>query len=191
MTEQMIKPTPRPGIMEIAAYVPGKSHGEGTGKVHKLSSNETPLGPSPKAIAAMQSVGEHLALYPDGQSSALREAIAAKYGLNTGNIICGNGSDELLGLIAHVYLGEGDEACCHHVVVGLSFKGSHQGRDDLFPDGLFGGLEAVLGVGLLAMAKEEVIGTRKAAYVMDLGLEVQVGIPVEAPPELPDGEVRP
>ena len=110
MTEQMMKPTPRPGIMDIAAYVPGKSHGEGASKVHKLSSNETPLGPSPKAIAAMQAVGEHLELYPDGQSSALREAIAAKYGLNTGNIICGNGSDELLGLIAHVYLGEGDEA---------------------------------------------------------------------------------
>ncbi|WP_174801550.1 histidinol-phosphate transaminase [Martelella limonii] len=110
MSELMTKPTPRPGIMDIAAYVPGKSHGTGAGKVHKLSSNETPLGPSPKAVAAIQAVAEHLELYPDGQSSALREAIAAKYGLNTSNIICGNGSDELLGLLAHIYLGHGDEA---------------------------------------------------------------------------------
>lgn len=110
MTNQMMRPMPRPGIMDIAAYVPGKSHGESAGKVHKLSSNETPLGPSPRAIEAMKAAAEHLELYPDGQSSALRAAIAAKYGLNTANLICGNGSDELLGLLAHIYLGQGDEA---------------------------------------------------------------------------------
>ncbi|QQM31070.1 histidinol-phosphate transaminase [Martelella lutilitoris] len=110
MPDQSMKPTPRPGVMDIAAYVPGKDHVEGVAKVYKLSSNETPLGPSPKAIEAMRNAGENLALYPDGQATALREAIAAKYGLNTKNIICGNGSDELLGLLAHVYLGEGDEA---------------------------------------------------------------------------------
>nr|WP_272209835.1 histidinol-phosphate transaminase [Marinicella sp. W31]MDC2875665.1 histidinol-phosphate transaminase [Marinicella sp. W31] len=110
MPDQSMKPTPRPGVMDIAAYVPGKDHVEGVAKVHKLSSNETPLGASPKAIAAMRDLSETLALYPDGQATALRQALAAKYGLNTNNIICGNGSDELLGLLAHVYLGEGDEA---------------------------------------------------------------------------------
>ncbi|TNB46481.1 histidinol-phosphate transaminase [Martelella lutilitoris] len=110
MPDQSMKPTPRPGVMDIAAYVPGKDHVEGVAKVYKLSSNETPLGPSPKAIEAMRNLAETLALYPDGQATQLREAIAAKYGLNTKNIICGNGSDELLGLLAHVYLGEGDEA---------------------------------------------------------------------------------
>ena len=104
------KPTPRPGIMDIAAYMPGKDHVEGVAKVHKLSSNETPLGPSPNAIAAMEKIAGHLELYPDGQAARLRDAIGAKYGLNVSNIICGNGSDELLGLLCHVYLGEGDEA---------------------------------------------------------------------------------
>lgn len=110
MRNSTIKPTPRPGVMDIAAYVPGKDHVEGVAKVHKLSSNETPLGPSPKALEAMKHVAAHLELYPDGQASSLRQAIAGLYGLNTANIICGNGSDELLGLLCHVYLGEGDEA---------------------------------------------------------------------------------
>lgn len=110
MRNSTMKPTPRPGIMDIAAYVPGKDHVEGVAKVYKLSSNETPLGPSPKAIAAMQEIAGHLEIYPDGQATKLREAIAGLYGLNTKNIVCGNGSDELLGLLAHIYLGEGDEA---------------------------------------------------------------------------------
>lgn len=110
MPSSMNKPTPRPGVMDIAIYVPGKDHVEGVEKVHKLSSNETPLGPSPRAIDAMKAVAGQLELYPDGQAASLREAIAGLYGLNYSNLICGNGSDELLGLLCHVYLGEGDEA---------------------------------------------------------------------------------
>ncbi|MEN9895064.1 MAG: histidinol-phosphate aminotransferase [Pseudomonadota bacterium] len=103
-------PVPRAGIMDIAAYVPGKEHAPGVARVFKLSSNETPLGPSPKAIAAYRDAALNLERYPDGQAKHLREAIAATHGLNADNILCGNGSDELLGLLAHVYLGSGDEA---------------------------------------------------------------------------------
>ncbi|WDZ75877.1 histidinol-phosphate transaminase [Ensifer adhaerens] len=102
-------PEPRSGILDIAAYVPGKEHAPGVAKVHKLSSNETPLGASPKAIEAFQAAAFNLERYPDGQARALREAIGAVHGLNPANIMCGNGSDELLGLLCHTYLGPGDE----------------------------------------------------------------------------------
>jgi histidinol-phosphate aminotransferase len=102
-------PQPRPGILDIAAYVPGKEHAPGVAKVHKLSSNETPLGASPRAIEAFQAAAFNLERYPDGQARALREAIGAVHGLNPANILCGNGSDELLGLICHTYLAPGDE----------------------------------------------------------------------------------
>jgi histidinol-phosphate aminotransferase len=103
------EPVPRPGILDIAAYVPGKEHAPGVARVFKLSSNETPLGPSPKAIEAFKAAADHLEIYPDGQANELRQAIAAVHGLNPANILCGNGSDELLGLLCHVYLGAGDE----------------------------------------------------------------------------------
>ena len=103
------RPQPRPGILEIEAYVPGKSSAKGA-KIHKLSSNESPLGASPKAIAAYRATADHLERYPDGSATALRAAIAARYGLAADRIVCGAGSDELLQLLAHAYLGEGDEA---------------------------------------------------------------------------------
>ncbi|OHV75321.1 histidinol-phosphate transaminase [Ensifer sp. LCM 4579] len=102
-------PEPRPGILDITAYVPGREHAPGAAKVHKLSSNETPLGPSPRAIEAFQKAAFDLERYPDGRASALKEAIAEVHGLNPANILCGNGSDELLGLLCHAYLGPGDE----------------------------------------------------------------------------------
>ncbi len=102
------RPVPRPGVMQIEAYVPGKSAASGVSKIHKLSSNETPLGPSPKALEAIRNAG-HLELYPDGAASRLREAIAARYGLDPNRIICGSGSDELLSLVTNAYVGPGDE----------------------------------------------------------------------------------
>jgi histidinol-phosphate aminotransferase len=105
----MSSPQPRPGILDISPYVPGKS-GKAGGKVHKLSSNESPLGASPEAVAAYRAAAEALALYPDGSAFELREAIAARYGLKAERIVCGAGSDELLQLLAHAYLGPGDEA---------------------------------------------------------------------------------
>jgi histidinol-phosphate aminotransferase len=102
-------PMPQPGIMDISPYVPGESSIPGGVKPIKLSSNETPLGPSQKAIAAYQAEAGHLALYPDGGATRLRKAIAEAYGLNPDRIVCGSGSDELINLIAHAYVGPGDE----------------------------------------------------------------------------------
>ncbi len=110
MSVEKSKPVPRPGILDIAAYVPGKEHAPGVARVYKLSSNETPLGASQKAVEAFKNAAGNLERYPDGQAHELREAIAAVHGLNPANIMCGNGSDELLGLLCHVYLGAGDEA---------------------------------------------------------------------------------
>src|SRR5256885_7999017 len=76
------RPQPRPGVLKIQAYVPGKSSAPGVDKVYKLSSNETPLGPSPRAIAAYKAVADHLQDYPDGGATALREAIGKAYGLD-------------------------------------------------------------------------------------------------------------
>jgi histidinol-phosphate aminotransferase len=104
------RPQPRPGVLAIDPYVPGKSAAPGVEKIFKLSSNETPLGPSPKAIAAYQAAGAHLEDYPDGSAAALRTAIGRLYGLDPARIVCGSGSDELLNLIADAYLGPGDEA---------------------------------------------------------------------------------
>ncbi len=102
------RPEPRPGVMQIEAYVPGKSAAAGVSKIHKLSSNETPLGPSPKAVEAIKAA-DHFEHYPDGSATKLREAIAAKYGLDPARLVCGSGSDELLSLITNAYVGPGDE----------------------------------------------------------------------------------
>ena len=104
------RPEPRPGVLSIQAYVPGKSSAPGVDRVFKLSSNETPLGPSQKAVAAFNACAGHLADYPDGGSTALREAIGRAFGLDPSRLVCGAGSDELLNLIAHAYIGPGDEA---------------------------------------------------------------------------------
>lgn len=103
------RPMPKPGILDIAPYVPGKAGAKGQ-KVYKLSANETPLGASPRAIDAYRQAATALEFYPDGSANELREAIASRYGLKADNIVCGAGSDELLQLLAHAYLGPGDEA---------------------------------------------------------------------------------
>jgi len=102
-------PQPRPGIKNIAAYVPGRESAPGVEKIWKLSSNETPLGPSPAALEAVREASQHLEIYPDGSASKLRDAIAKAHGLNPANILCSNGSDELLALLAQTYLMPGDE----------------------------------------------------------------------------------
>src|SRR6201988_1359458 len=104
------RPQPRPGVLKIQAYVPGKSSAPGVTKIFKLSSNETPLGPSPHAVAAYNAVAAHLEDYPDGAATALREAIGRVFGLDPARIVCGAGSDDLLNLLARAYLADGDEA---------------------------------------------------------------------------------
>lgn len=106
----MTRPQPRPGVLDIAPYTPGKSGAPGVGKVFKLSANETPLGPSPNAIAAFRDGAAQLEDYPEGTSRVLREAIGKAHNLDPDRIICGAGSDEVLNLLAHAYLGAGDEA---------------------------------------------------------------------------------
>src|SRR4029078_2986156 len=105
----MNRPQPRSGVLDIAPYVPGKSTAPDVAKVFKLSSNETPLGPSANAIAAYRAAGEHLEDYPDGSAAALRDAIGAAFGLDPDRIVCGAGSDDLLNLLARAYLTHGDE----------------------------------------------------------------------------------
>ncbi len=107
----MSRPVPNPGVLDIAPYTPGKTPVPEPGrKVFKLSANETPFGPSPKAIDAYKRAAEHLEDYPEGTSRVLREAIGRAFGLDPDRIICGAGSDEILNLLAHVYLGPDDEA---------------------------------------------------------------------------------
>ena len=105
----LLRPQPRAGVLKIDAYVPGKSDAPGAERVFKLSSNETPLGPSPKAVAAYRAVAEHLQDYPDGAATALREAIGRVFGLDPARLLCGAGSDELINLLADAYLSDGDE----------------------------------------------------------------------------------
>ncbi len=101
--------TPRPGIMKIAPYVPGKDSIEGKQTIAKLSSNEGALGPSPKAMAAYAKAAVELHRYPDGGAEKLRAAIGRHYGLDAQRIVCGAGSDELLNLLVRAYCGPGDE----------------------------------------------------------------------------------
>jgi len=102
-------PQPKRSVMDISVYHPGKSAAPDGIKLHKLSANETPLGASPGAIEAVRASTENMELYPDGNSGALKEAIAEVHGLNPDNLICGAGSDELLTLLGLAYLETDDE----------------------------------------------------------------------------------
>jgi histidinol-phosphate aminotransferase len=102
-------PRPRPGILDIAPYVGGEAKVPGVAKPIRLASNESALGPSPKAIAAYQKLAGEIHRYPDGGSTELRQALARHYGLDAARIICGAGSDELIGLLIRAYAGPGDE----------------------------------------------------------------------------------
>lgn len=105
----MAAPTPKKSILNITPYKGGVSKANGTKKVIKLSSNETPLGPSPKAIDAYKNVCKTLHKYPDGNQAILKEAIAATYKINIENIVCGAGSDEIIALLCQAYINPGDE----------------------------------------------------------------------------------
>ncbi|QDG75154.1 histidinol-phosphate transaminase [Labrenzia sp. PHM005] len=121
------RPQPKQGVLDIAPYVPGKSKGSNGKTLHKLSSNETPLGTSKTVSAALSTVTGALELYPDGNASELRDAIGEVYGLNPDRIICGAGSDEILSMLANTYLGPGDEAIyCEHgfLVYEIAIRGA-------------------------------------------------------------------
>jgi len=105
-----MSPTPKPGIPDISPYVGGRASVPGATKVCKLSSNESPLGPSPKALAALDEAKASLALYPEGSARLLRKAIGEVFGLDPARIVAsGDGSDALLTMLANAYLRPGDE----------------------------------------------------------------------------------
>ncbi|WP_455370389.1 histidinol-phosphate transaminase [Petrachloros mirabilis] len=104
-----------PDIAALTPYVPGKPIEElqremGLARVVKLASNENPLGPSPKAIAVLTEGAATLHRYPDGGAFRLREALADRWKVTSDHVILGNGSDEILGLLARTFLSPGDEA---------------------------------------------------------------------------------
>jgi histidinol-phosphate aminotransferase len=101
-------PQPRPGVLAIAPYVPGKARAEGGGRVIKLSANENPLGCSPAARAAFAAEGAALNRYPDPRATLLREAVAGRFGLDPSRLVFGCGSDELFTLVCQTYLEPGD-----------------------------------------------------------------------------------
>ena len=106
----MPHPQAKPWIADIEAYVPGKASTDSGKPPIKLSANESPLGPSPKAVAAMMAVQSTAHRYPDPGATKLRQALADMHDLDPERIVCGTGSDELLHLIAGGYASVGDEA---------------------------------------------------------------------------------
>ncbi|PZQ46119.1 MAG: histidinol-phosphate transaminase [Micavibrio aeruginosavorus] len=103
-----MKIKPNPGILDIAAYVGGESKADGAQRIIKLSSNENPFGASPKALEVLTH-DLHLEKYPDGNCLELRKTIANKFALEESRIVCGAGSDEIIGLLCKAYIGPGDE----------------------------------------------------------------------------------
>ncbi len=105
----------RPNVLKMIPYSPGKPIEEvrrelGLEQIIKLASNENPLGPSPKALLAIQSALSDLNLYPDGAAFALKHAISQKFGIPATNLVVGNGSEELIAVLGSIFLGgENDE----------------------------------------------------------------------------------
>ncbi len=110
MSDTPDRPQPQPGLLRIAPYVQGRAHAVPGVQPIKISANESPLGASPRAIAAYRELAHKLEIYPEGSSRILREALGEVHGLDPDRIVCGAGSDDILHLLAQSYLGEGDEA---------------------------------------------------------------------------------
>jgi histidinol-phosphate aminotransferase len=102
-------PVPRPGIPDIAPYVGGEARIAGVERPIRLASNESALGPSPKAMAAYMALAHEIHRYPEGSAEVLRETIGRRHGLDPARIVCGAGSDELIALLLRCYAGPGDE----------------------------------------------------------------------------------
>src|SRR5579864_7018470 len=102
---QAAGPVPGPGILDIAPYIGGDAKLEGFERPIRLASNESALGPSPKAVAAYRALAGDIHRYPDGSADELRRALGAHYRLDPDRIVCGSGSDELIGLLIRAYAG--------------------------------------------------------------------------------------
>jgi histidinol-phosphate aminotransferase len=102
-------------ILSLKPYKPGKPLEElereyGISNSIKLASNENPLGPSPKALAAIRSALMKMHRYPDGSGYALKRKISEKFDVASDNVVLGNGSDEIIGMLTRAFLQPGDEA---------------------------------------------------------------------------------
>jgi histidinol-phosphate aminotransferase len=108
------RPSPRPAVLALSPYVPGKPIEEVeaeygiTGAV-KLASNENPLGPSPRALAAAHAALAEVHRYPDGSGTALRRALSKKYGVPEAGIVLGSGGSEILDLAVRTFVDPGEE----------------------------------------------------------------------------------
>jgi len=115
-------------IAALSPYVPGKPIEElqrelGLSRIIKLASNENPLGPSPKALAVLADAARTLNRYPDGSAHRLRTALADRWKVSLDQVILGNGSDEIIGMLARAFLSPGDEA----VMADNTARFCHQG----------------------------------------------------------------
>jgi histidinol-phosphate aminotransferase len=104
-----------PHLEGLDKFEPGKPIGEvqrelGLADVVKLASNENPLGPSPKAVEAARAAVAEVNRYPDGQATGLRAALAAHLDMPVSHIVAGNGSVEIIDLVARAFLAPGDNA---------------------------------------------------------------------------------
>ena len=102
-------------VKDLIPYVPGKPVEElereyGVKDSIKIASNENPLGPSKLAVKAVNDALSSIHRYPDGDCFYLKEKLASFLGVNTENLIFGNGSNEVIELIARTYVSKGDEA---------------------------------------------------------------------------------
>jgi len=102
------RPIPKPGILDIHAYVPGKGKIDGVAHPVKLSANENILGCSPKAQAAFTGAADRINIYPEGRSNILRAAVAERYRLEPERLTFGTGTDEIFQQICQVYLEPAD-----------------------------------------------------------------------------------
>jgi len=119
-------PQPLARMRTFAPYQQGKSALPGRKHIIKLSSNESCFGPGEAALAAFREAAKDLHRYPDGSQSALRQAIAAQHGIDADRIICGNGSEEVIGLLVRCYVGENDELLMpenHFIMCSIYGKG--------------------------------------------------------------------
>ena len=132
-----------PWLEGLVAYDPGKPIEETARElgldpddIIKMASNENPLGPSPKAIAAMKKEAENVHIYPDGGGYKLRTAIAEKFGLGRENVVLGNGSNEIIELIGHGFLNPGDNViAAEHAFVVYKLMATLFGADTIeIPD---------------------------------------------------------
>ncbi|MEC7796306.1 MAG: aminotransferase class I/II-fold pyridoxal phosphate-dependent enzyme, partial [Pseudomonadota bacterium] len=112
MTDAPQGPQPKPGILDIAPYVGGKSSIAGVAEPMKLSSNENMLGAGEKARAAYEAAVRNIHIYPDGRATKLRTAVAQTHGLEPERLIFGNGSDEVFALLNQTDLTAGDTSVC-------------------------------------------------------------------------------